>query len=68
MRDVDCDWPIKDHAGALQRDKSGASFLTWRQQRVEKLHFCSLHIVSGKWNNRNIGEAANNEGLCPGNP
>jgi len=33
-----------------------------------KLHFCSLHVVCSKWNKRGIGDAANNEGICPGKP
>jgi hypothetical protein len=50
------------------REQGKASFATWRQQRTVKLHFCSLHVVFSTWNSQAIGDAANNEGPCPGKP
>ena len=68
MRDVDYCCSLKDRGGGALENKTGASFPTWRQQRTVKPHFCSLHVVCCTWNSQAIGDAANNEGLCPENP
>jgi hypothetical protein len=39
-----------------------------RFQRTVMLHFCSLPVFFCNWNCPSIGDAPQNEALCPGNP
>ena len=59
---------IEGQLGRALKNRSRATFAAWRQQRNVKLHFCSLHVVCCTWNSQAIGDAANNEGPCPGKP